>query len=132
MPDVGDPKVYLTGATAIISEYPLAVMSKLADPSTSTRVLKDRPSLLDIRKACDELQRDLQRELIAPKVRDYEQQARMKELPPPRPKRTAEEQAHVNRVVEKGLRAIREHAELVELEDASRCASYASGANRVK
>jgi len=55
MPDVGESKTYLAGAVAIIAEYPPEVMEKLADPQAGTRVLKDRPSLASIRKACDEL-----------------------------------------------------------------------------
>ena len=55
MPDVADPEAYLVGAAAIIGEYPQGVCDAIADPRTGTRVLKDRPTLSQIRRACDVL-----------------------------------------------------------------------------
>jgi hypothetical protein len=55
LPDVGDDEVYLAGAVGIFSEYPVAVMEKLANPITGTQYLPDRPSLRTLRLACDEV-----------------------------------------------------------------------------
>jgi hypothetical protein len=91
MPDVGESnKTFLAGAVAIIAEYPPEVMEKLADPQTGTRVLKDRPSLAAIRKACDEL--------FAPIIRQRARQAASESsaaLLLDRPKPTIEQRARV-------------------------------------
>lgn len=55
LPDAGNPKHYLAGAVAIVAEYPLGVMERLADPCTGTRVVKDYPTLPSLRRACEEL-----------------------------------------------------------------------------
>jgi hypothetical protein len=64
MADAGDKQVYLAGAVAILSEYPVLVMEMLADPRTGTKVLKDYPSLKSIRVACDVLYEPIEREQI--------------------------------------------------------------------
>lgn len=98
MPDTGDPRVYLAGAAAIIAEYPQEVMDAIADPRTGTRVLKDYPSLRDIRAACEELNAPLEREAERPRSLS----------PPPRRPRTPEQQARVDAQVSDGkMRRIR-------------------------
>jgi hypothetical protein len=91
MPQVHDAEVYLAGAVAILSEYPPAVMSTLADPATGTRVLKPYPSLHDLRRACDDLYAPIERE-------DERRQAHKSHIAGalPRPKRTPEQQARVD------------------------------------
>jgi hypothetical protein len=91
MPDAGDAKVYLAGAVGILSDYPPAVMEAIADPRTGTRVLKDYPTLSDLRQACDELH--------APFVREAQRRAAHEShllTPPPRPPRTPEQQARID------------------------------------
>lgn len=91
MPDVHDPEAYLAGATAILAQYPPAVMTALADPVSGTRVLKDFPSLRDLREACDRLFEPIQREI----ERRHAQEQHRRELPAPR-QRTPEEQARID------------------------------------
>jgi hypothetical protein len=91
LPDVGDTEVYLAGAVAILAEYPPAVMTALADPRSGTRLLKDYPSLGDLRRACDAANAPFERELE--RERAKRSAARLATLAPPRRARTAEEQA---------------------------------------
>jgi hypothetical protein len=62
MPDCGDPEVYIAGAVAILAAYPEEVINALADPVSGTRYLKDRPSLRQLRDACDRLNEPFERE----------------------------------------------------------------------
>ncbi len=92
MPDAADPKSYLAGCAAILSEYSAEVMQALADPRTGTKCLKDYPSLPDIRKACEKIFEPIQRVWEREKaMRDY-----LLGLPAPRVKRTPEEQARID------------------------------------
>ena len=61
MPDVPDPRYYLSGAIAILADYPAEVMEKIADPRNGTLVLKDKPSLVAIRRACEQLYEPIER-----------------------------------------------------------------------
>jgi hypothetical protein len=95
MPDVHDPEKYLAGAISILAEYPQAVMDRISDPSTGTKVLGDFPTLVQIRKACDLLFEPFERE--AERVR-----SRRAALPvPARKPRTPEEQWQVEQAVER-------------------------------
>jgi hypothetical protein len=94
MPDVGDPEVYLAGVTAILGEYPVEVMNALSDPRMGSRVLKDYPTISQIRQACEVLNEPIARE---------EERAHYKRLAeetlkqfPPRPPRTSKEQQRID------------------------------------
>ena len=89
--DIGNAKIFVAAAVAILAEYPTEVMNRLADPRSGTRVLQDYPSLSAIRKACDEL--------LEPFIRDAERQAARKSHVAGllrRPPRTAEQQARID------------------------------------
>lgn len=62
MPDVGDQKVYLAGAVAILADFPLGVIEQIGDPRVATQHMRDFPSLFALRKACEELNEPLERE----------------------------------------------------------------------
>ena len=92
MPDVHDPEAYLTGAIDILSEYPEEVMKIISEPGSGTKLLSDKPSLRQLRQACDLAYEPILREMQRRRV--YEE-ARCS-LPPPRRPRTPEEQARVD------------------------------------
>lgn len=70
MPDVPDVRVYLVGAAAIFDEYPAQVGQTLADPRTGTRLLKQFPSLFDLRDVCDKAYEPIERELQRERAKD--------------------------------------------------------------
>jgi hypothetical protein len=113
MPDVGDPQVYLTGATAILADYPEEIMEQVADPRAATRVLRDYPSLHDIRLACDRL--------FAPIEREAERRAAHKSHVAgllPRPPRTPEQQARIDAQIARAKEAMAAAALPVEASSA--------------
>jgi hypothetical protein len=87
IPDVADKKVYLAAVAAIFDEYPQRVACRLADPRSGSRMLRDYPSILQIRQACDELNAPFERERRRYPLLEREQ---------PRAPRTPEEQARVD------------------------------------
>lgn len=80
MPDTGDPEVYLAGAIAIMSEYPVAVMNEVSSPGTGTKLLKSYPSLHDIRAACETAYAPIERAMERQRAMDSHKAA----LPAPR------------------------------------------------
>jgi hypothetical protein len=90
--DIGDPKLYLAGATQILAEYPDEVIKAICTPASGTRLLPDFPTLRQLRVACEEA--------FAPIERQYEreqaQRDAMRGRLPPRLKRTPEQQAKVD------------------------------------
>ena len=95
MSDAGDAEAYLAGAVAILAEYPVAVMEGIADPVCGTKLLKDYPSLRQIREACELLYEPIDRE----EERRRSHESHLRTLPPPRRPRTPDEQAAVDRAV---------------------------------
>jgi hypothetical protein len=89
MPDVGDPQVYMAGAVSILAEYPQFVMDAVAEPQTGTKLLDDRPTLKQIRKACEHVYAPVLRE-------EYRRRLEREAVADARPPRTAAEQARVN------------------------------------
>lgn len=120
MPDAGDGRVYLAGAVGILMEYPPAVMEAIADPRTGTRVLKDYPTLSDLRGACDEFNGPFVRE--AERCAAHDNQLRLE--PASRLPRTPEQQARIDaQVSDRKMRLIRGGA-LAETERATRQAPF--------
>lgn len=95
LPDVNDTKSYLAGATLILSDYPAEVLERIADPGSGSRVLKDRPTLRELRLACDEL--------FAPIEREWQRRAieEQRQAFLPRPMRTPEAQKRIDHQVAK-------------------------------
>lgn len=95
MPDAGDPQAYLAGAMQILGDYPEEVMNIISEPRAGTILLKDHPSLRQLREACETV--------YAPILRDLERRRRREDearsLPPPRRPHTPEEQARIDRQV---------------------------------
>jgi hypothetical protein len=58
MPDVSDPKIYLAGVVGILADYPSEVMDRLADPRSGSRLLRNFPTIPEIRRACEDLRAD--------------------------------------------------------------------------
>jgi len=94
MPDAGDPEVYLASVIAILREYPLEVMNALSDPRIGSRVLKDYPTISQIRLACDVLYEPIAREEERTHRKRLAEKTR--EQFPSRPPRTSEEQQRIN------------------------------------
>jgi hypothetical protein len=92
MPDVSDAKIYLTGVTGILAEYPIEVMNTLADPRTGSRYLRNFPTIPQLRHACEEIYAPIRRQ----EEREQAQADARRALPPPRRPRTPEEQARVD------------------------------------
>ena len=90
--DVGDARIYLVGAAAILDEYPPQVQQMICDPRTGTRLLKPFPSLHDLRAACERANEPFERQ----DARNEHHKA----LPPPRrAPRTPEDQARIDALV---------------------------------
>jgi hypothetical protein len=96
IPDVGDQEVYLAGTAAILDQYPRVVQQQISDPRTGTRYLGDRPTLSQIRKACDEL--------FAPIERQAEREIHRMLPEPKRPPRSPEQQAKIDAQIEEWKR----------------------------
>ena len=91
MPDVSDPKIYLAGVVGILADYPSEVMDRLADPRSGSRLLRNFPTIPEIRRACEETYAPIRREEERRQVREDARRS----LPPPQRLRTPEEQAKV-------------------------------------
>jgi len=91
--DVGDPETFIAETVAIFLEYPDEVVQKAVRdiPRRS-----DRPTLRLIKAACDEL--------FAPIAREHERPKVVPELP--RPPRTPEQQARIDKQVTEARRQI--------------------------
>jgi hypothetical protein len=96
MPDVGDPETYLAGVITILSEYPVEVMNALSDPRMGSRVLRDYPTISQIRQACEILYKPIageeeraHRKRLAEKTREL-----------PRPPRTPEDQQRIDEMID--------------------------------
>lgn len=95
-PDVGDPKGLMTGAVAIFSNYPPEVMIAAVDPVGGIPSRSDRPTLKLIKDVCEEIYGPIRRNL------EYVARQREREknqLLLPRPPRTPEEQARIDKSV---------------------------------
>lgn len=101
MGDAGDPRVFLAGATSILADYPVEVMEKIADPRTGTEVLKDYPSLHDLRMACDQLFAPIEREMERQEAHRSHVAGVLQ-----RPPRTPEQQARIDAQVEDARRRL--------------------------
>jgi hypothetical protein len=102
MPEnMGDPKVYLAGAVAIVAQYRPEVSEMLADPRIGTRVLGDFPTLSRIQRACEELSAPIEREC----EREAAHLSHIAGLLP-RPKRTPEQQANIDAQVARAKTAL--------------------------
>ena len=98
--DLGDPKVYLAGATQILAEYPDEVIKAICTPASGTRLLPDFPTLRQLRDACEAEFAPIERHL----ARERAHADAVRELP--RPKRTAEQQARIDAQVAEARRKL--------------------------
>jgi len=92
--DVGDPRAFMAAVTLVFTGYPAEVVDA-AIPKIA--MLSDKPTLKLVKAVCDEI--------YGPALRAIERQRAAddyrRSLPPPRPKRTPEEQARVDAQVER-------------------------------
>lgn len=89
MPLNVDPEIYSAGVAAILAEYPVEILKKIADPVSGSRYLDKYPSIPEIRRACEEI--------YAPMRREEERLDKSRLLPAFVPhKRSPEEQARVD------------------------------------
>ncbi|MCC6775673.1 MAG: hypothetical protein IT537_03395 [Hyphomicrobiales bacterium] len=95
--DVSDPRAFMAAAAAIFASYPAEVWASVIDPVRGLPGRTARPTLADIKAACDEAYEPIDR-LID---RQRSQKSDLRGLPPPRAKRTAEEQARIDAQVER-------------------------------
>jgi len=96
MPDVGNPEVYLAGVIAIFSQYPVEVINTLSDPCTGSRMLRDYPTICQIRRACDVLYEPIAREEERANYKRLAEKTR--ELP--RAPRTLENQRRIDETID--------------------------------
>lgn len=90
--DVGDPKAFMASVAAIFSQYPDAVVEQAAVGPRGIATRTDRPTLRLIKEVCEEF--------YGPILRDAEREAlRNQPKPLPRPPRTPEEQARIDKQV---------------------------------
>ena len=61
--DVGDPKAFFAAVIGILEEFPIAVMTIVADPVRGLPSRVRRPDLPDVRKACEDAYAPIARQL---------------------------------------------------------------------
>lgn len=79
MPDVFDRRAFLAAVICIFAEFPLVVMEEVADPARGLPSRVKRPTLVDVRKACEEAYGPIARQM----ERDRVIRDRAHLLPPP-------------------------------------------------
>lgn len=91
-PDVGDPKAFMATAAAILAQYPDAVVEAAVSGPRGIATRTERPTLKFIKEVCEEF--------YQPILRDAERGALASQPKPlPRPPRTPEEQARIDKQV---------------------------------
>ena len=91
--DVGNPKVFIAGITAIFASYPVEVMEAAVDPVKGIPARTDRPTLKLITEVCEEIYDPIRRRA------EYEDRQRARDSAPallPRPPRSAAQQAVID------------------------------------
>lgn len=87
--DVGEPQAFMSATIAIFAEYPIELIDRF--PAAIAQ-RSDRPTLRLVRAICDEINEPYARET----ARMLAARSALRGLPPPRAKRTPEEQARVD------------------------------------
>jgi hypothetical protein len=99
--DVGNRRLFLAGAVAIVAGYSEEVAEKLSDPRTGTRAIRDYPALSDIRKACDLIFEPINRESERQEAHNSHVAGLLQ-----KPPRTPEQQARIDTQVARARQEI--------------------------
>lgn len=102
--DVSGPKEFIAATAAIFARYPAEVVALAIDPVRGIPGRIDRPTLAAIKRICDELYEPYER--AAENARARESAQRLRLMFPPRPPRSVEEQAAVDRQVAAARRTL--------------------------